>query len=300
MAPYPINGILNLNKPAGNTSFQAVAAIRRLSGVRKVGHSGTLDPDATGVLPILIGQATRLASFLTNASKTYLAQVEFGRATSTCDASGETEWTGDIARLSRQVIEEALQGFEGSIEQVPPMYSAIKYRGEPLYKLARKGVKVDRKPREVEISRLEIRDWRKPVLELEIDCGKGTYIRSLAHDLGNELGCGGHLKRLVRLRSGPFHIDQSVSMEQAEAGFKECSWESLIYPMDMIVSHLGRITVSPEAEREISCGRAIRSIEDEDTGEYELCRAYSEDGRFLGLVRFGRETGVWHPEKVFI
>ncbi|MBT4510958.1 MAG: tRNA pseudouridine(55) synthase TruB, partial [Chloroflexi bacterium] len=157
-----IDGLINLNKPKGKTSFQMVSLVRRLSGVRKVGHSGTLDPDATGVLPILIGRPTRLATFLTESTKVYRAEVEFGISTDTYDASGNVVQRGDTSALATERIEAALDSFRGVIEQTPPMYSAIKYQGKPLYHLARAGVEVPRQSRKVTISRLEITDWQSP------------------------------------------------------------------------------------------------------------------------------------------
>ncbi len=277
-----------------------VALVRKLSGVRKVGHSGTLDPDATGVLPILIGKATRLASFLIDSSKTYRAEIEFGCATTTYDSSGDVTFEGDTSPLTLEGIESALEYFRGSIQQIPPMYSAIKHQGKPLYRLARSGIEVERQSRNVHIYRLETGDWQNPFLTLEVECSKGTYIRSLAHDVGQMLGCGAHLRGLVRLQSGPFHIDQSVSVAELESGFENGSWQGFVHPLDTALMHLNAITVDTQAKSDVTYGRPTVPVEKWNVVDGELCRAYSENGQFLALVRFNGETGLWHPKKVFV
>lgn len=295
-----IDGLINLNKPKGKTSFQMVSLVRRLSGVRKVGHSGTLDPDATGVLPILIGRPTRLATFLTESTKVYRAEVEFGISTDTYDASGNVVQRGDTSALATERIEAALDSFRGVIEQTPPMYSAIKYQGKPLYHLARAGVEVPRQSRKVTISRLEITDWQSPVLCIEVECSKGTYIRSLAHDLGQVLACGAHLKSLVRTRTGPFHIDESISVEQLENGFQSGTWDEFLYPPDFAIAHLDAVVVDSEGEEALVHGRAFSSSDDQTALEGEQRRAYSSDGRFLALVCFNQEDNLWQPKRVFV
>ncbi|MGB2885276.1 MAG: tRNA pseudouridine(55) synthase TruB, partial [Dehalococcoidia bacterium] len=188
-----IDGILNLDKPRGKTSFEVVAVVRRVSGERRVGHGGTLDPEATGVLPIYLGQGTRLVEFLVDARKVYQAEIELGISTDTYDATGRIVGRGDTSALTREDVEAATYSFKGSVEQVPPMYSAVKHQGVPLYRWARAGIELPRKTRKVEFYRIEVLEWRPPLLSLEVECSKGTYIRSLAHDLGAKLGCGAHL-----------------------------------------------------------------------------------------------------------
>jgi tRNA pseudouridine55 synthase len=208
-----LDGILNIDKPAGRTSYSVVAAVKRLAGERRVGHAGTLDPDATGVLPVCLGQATRIIEFFTDTTKTYRAVIELGIATDTYDASGKITQRSDPSKIDRAMFESALVSFRGAIRQTPPMYSAVKQRGQPLYKLARAGVTVERKPRPVTVHRLELIAWQPPSATLEIECSKGTYIRSLAHELGQTLGCGAHLKNLMRTRSGIFDVKNSVSQK---------------------------------------------------------------------------------------
>jgi len=293
-----IEGILNLCKPKGTTSFSAVAAIRRLSGERKVGHGGTLDPEATGVLPICLGRATRLVEFLSYAGKAYWAEIEFGVSTDTYDAQGAVVATGDASVLSSNKVETAIDSFRGIIQQTPPMYSAVKHQGIPLYRLARAGVRVPIKPREVEIYRIDLLQWRSPIAVLEVDCSKGTYIRTLAHELGEKLGCGGHVKNLIRIKSGPFHICNGVTLTQVEAAFREGEWAGIVHPMDVAVLHLPSMTVDDEEELAISNGRLVdRVIEGATAGDY--CRVYSSDGRFIAIMSYDEERKGWQPRKVF-
>ncbi|MBI2856891.1 MAG: tRNA pseudouridine(55) synthase TruB, partial [Chloroflexi bacterium] len=210
------DGILNINKPRGMTSFDVVARVRRLTGVSRAGHAGTLDPDATGVLLVCLGKATRLAGFLSGETKTYRATVHLGVATDTYDASGRVTASCDASSVSLASVREVLTRFRGRIMQAPPAYSALKVGGRRLYQLARSGVHVTPTPRPVDVFRLELTRWAPPELDLEIDCGKGTYIRSLAHDLGSALGCGAHLCALERTRSGPFSLADSVTLGELE------------------------------------------------------------------------------------
>ncbi len=295
-----IDGIINLNKPQGKTSFQMVALVRRLTGVRKTGHSGTLDPAATGVLPILIGRATKLASFLTDSAKTYRAEIEFGRSTTTYDSSGDTIDEGDTSSLTFETIEKKLERFRGDIEQIPPMFSALKHQGKPLYKLARAGIEIARAPRKLHIFRLEIQNWQTPLLSVEVECSKGTYIRSLAHDLGQTLGCGAHLKALIRVQTGPFHIDQSVTTDQLETGFQNNSWQSFVHSPDIALSRLTAITIKASEKSNITQGKPVTPVDEQEASKNELVRVYSEEGQFLALVHFNQETGLWHPKKVFV
>jgi len=293
-----IDGILNLDKPRGKTSFEVVAAVRRLSGERRVGHGGTLDPEATGVLPICLGQGTRVVEFLAEAKKTYRAEIELGISTDTYDATGKVTGRGDTSALTREEVEAAAASFSGLVEQIPPMYSAVKYQGVPLYRWARAGVELPRTAREVEFFRIEILEWQTPLLTLEVECSKGAYIRSLAHDLGEKLGCGAHLRNLVRLSSGPFHISDAVTMSRIEDAFREGWWSELIYPIDVAVLHLPAMTVGDDDERAIINGRPLWLAQEEGPSE-GVCRAYSHSGRFVAILRYDEARGCWQPRKVF-
>lgn len=293
-----IDGILNLDKPRGKTSFEVVAAVRRLSGERRVGHGGTLDPEATGVLPICLGQGTRVVEFLAEAKKTYRAEIELGISTDTYDATGKVTGRGDTSALTREEVEAAAASFSGLVEQIPPMYSAVKHQGVPLYRWARAGVELPRTAREVEFFRIEILEWQTPLLTLEVECSKGAYIRSLAHDLGEKLGCGAHLRNLVRLSSGPFHISDAVTMSRVEDAFREGWWSELIYPIDVAVLHLPAMTVGDDDERAIINGRPLWLAQEEGPSE-GVCRAYSHSGRFVAILRYDEARGCWQPRKVF-
>jgi len=297
-----VDGILNINKPCGETSFSIVRKVRRLAGERRVGHAGTLDPAATGVLPVCLGQGTRVVEFLMDTTKAYRAEVELGVATDTYDASGQVIQVGDPSGISYGQLESALNSFMGTIQQIPPMYSAVKHHGKPLCELARAGVVVDRASRIIRIYHLELLGWQPPVVTIEVVCSKGTYIRSLAHDLGQVLGCGANLKSLIRLRCGSFDISDAVSVPQLEDAFRYGYWKHLLYPVDFVFLHWAAMVVSNDTAQAIKNGRPVYSFEQHSSinssfGEH--CRAYTHDGSFLGVLRFNPGARVWQPEKVF-
>jgi tRNA pseudouridine55 synthase len=293
-----VHGILNLRKPPGKTSMDVSRLVKRLTGERKVGHGGTLDPMASGVLPILLGQATHMMDYLIEGTKGYEAQVLLGVETDTLDATGKVTRQADASGITRAKVEAALQGFRGAIRQVPPMYSALKRGGERLYEMARAGVEVPREPREVEVFHLQLLAWEPPTFTLMVECGRGVYIRSLARDLGEALGCGAHLTALVRHRTGPFTLEDAVAPEELTGG----SWQGLVYSPDFVVSQLRAAVVGRPAEGFLRHGRQVALGR---RGELlalhgEMCRVYSLDGRFLALVRFDRPTGLWQPIRVFV
>lgn len=293
-----INGFLNVNKPEGKTSFNVVAWLRRLTEEKHVGHAGTLDPIATGVLPICFGQATRVVQFLTDSSKAYLTQIELGTATDTFDREGKIIWRGDMTGITSTLIEGALTSFQGSIEQVPPIYSALKHRGRRYYELARDGTPIKLKPRRVEIINLNLVDYQPPLITINVECSKGTYIRSLAHDLGQHLGCGAHLKNLTRLRCGPFRIEDALSLPQIEDALRQGSWKELLYPVDSPLLNWEAAVVDKRNELAIRNGLSLPLSETCPLSE-KYCRAYSLDGHFIAVLQFVPEKKLWHPEKVF-
>jgi tRNA pseudouridine55 synthase len=300
-----MDGILNINKPAGETSFSIVARIRRLSGERRAGHAGTLDPTATGVLPVCLGKGTRIIEFLVDTPKKYLAEIELGVTTDTYDGSGQVIHRGDPGDIDREQLETTIDRFRGKIRQIPPMYSAVKYHGQPLYKLARAGVEVERKSRPVTIHRLELLDWQTPLITAEIECSKGTYIRTLAYDLGEALGCGAYLKSLVRTGCGGFDIKDSVTMPELEEAFRRGYWEHYVHPVDIALHHQRAIVVNETTEELIKKGRPV-TIDDSSERERgerprtEYCRAYSADGRFLAVLESLPGGNVWQPKKVLV
>ena len=297
-----MDGILNIDKPWGKTSFSIVAMVKRLSGERRVGHAGTLDPAATGVLPVCLGRGTRVIEFLMDTTKTYRAQIELGVATDTYDASGQITQQGEPSGISKKQLKSALDSFRGLIQQTPPMYSAVKHGGKPLYRLARSGIQVERKSRKRWIYRLELTDWQPPIATIEVECSKGTYIRSLAHDLGQLLGCGANLSSLTRFRYGFFSIEDAVSLPQLEDGFRYGYWQHFVYPIDIVLSQWGVVVVGDGAEEDIRNGRPLAL---EGTGDLpspvhgNRCRVYTWDGCFLAMLCFDGEKRQWRPEKVF-
>jgi tRNA pseudouridine55 synthase len=296
-----LDGILNINKPPGITSFGAVARVKRLTGLRRAGHAGTLDPDAVGVLPICLGKATRIVEFLMDATKVYRAGIELGKATDTFDGSGKVTYQGDASSIDINKLEQALAAFRGDIRQTPPMYSALKHKGQPLYELARAGVTVERKSRAVKIYRLELIAWQPPLVTLEIECSKGTYVPSLANDLGEALGCGAYLKSLARTRYGIFDISEAISLAELEEACKKGEWEQYLYPADSVLQDMPAITVDEEGEAALKTGSPLKREADagDDTrGKYR--RAYSNDGRFLAILTRDKDSGLWRPKKVFI
>jgi tRNA pseudouridine55 synthase len=296
-----VDGIFNIDKPAGKTSYGVVAFVKRLTGEKRVGHAGTLDPDATGVLPVCLGKATRVVEYLTGATKTYRAVIELGAATDTYDAAGKVTQRGDASGITKEQLEAALNAFRGAISQTPPMYSALKHHGQPLYKLARAGVGVVRKPRAVTVHRLEVIDWQPPAITVEIECSKGTYVRSLAHDLGQVLGCGAFLKSLRRTRCGIFAIDDAVGLAELEAAHQKGDLAPYLQPIDSVLGDYSSVFIDADAEKAMKQGNTlVLEADTKDASAARLCRAYAPDGRFLGLLRYVPESGRWQPEKVFI
>ena len=295
-----IDGILNIDKPYGATSMDVVRRIKRASGQRRVGHGGTLDPVATGVLPICLGQATRMMEDLINGGKTYRADVELGVATDTYDALGEITAHADASGVSVGDVERALDGFVGDIRQAPPMYSALKRDGKRLYELARAGVEVEREARPVVVHGITLQGWAPPIATIEVRCGRGFYMRSLAHDLGQALGCGGHLKTLKRLRCGGFSVSDAASIDEMEERFADGSWRDATHAPDVALLGLRAVIVGKRGEDMIRNGRAVEGVAgDSPPIDGERGRAYSVDGRFLATLAYDGGLRRWRPEKVF-
>ncbi len=292
------DGILNINKPEGWTSFRVVARLRRLSGEKRVGHAGTLDPIATGVLPVCFGQATRVAEFLAAGTKAYLAEIRLGAATDTFDREGKVVHTGDITPITPDRIESALASFRGTIEQTPPLYSALKKDGRPYYQLVRQGLKPELRPRRVTVHSIRLIKYEPPLVTIEVECGKGTYIRSLAHDLGERLGCGAYLNNLTRLRCGPFSIEDAVTLPQFESACREDSWRELLHPIDAPLLDWKAVILDRRSECALRHGNPLVLPAAAVAGD-RYCRAYSTDGHLVAVLRFVADKGHWHPFKVF-
>jgi len=305
-----MNGILVVNKAAGLTSHQVVGRARRLLGLKRIGHTGTLDPDVTGVLPLCIGSATRVAEYLLDQSKAYSGEVTFGYSTTTQDASGEVVERADaeqVQALTEAAIRAAFQSFVGSITQVPPAYSAIKIDGQRAYDLARKGTDVEIPAREVTIYRLEIEELdltaEQPRVRFHVECSKGTYVRTLCHDLGVQLGVPAHMSALVRTRSGPFTLEQALTLEEVEAAVAAGTIAANLLPLQSALPHLTRHTIPEVLERRVHNGMDLtikRVLPNVQVGT--LLRIETRAGVLLALYRVTEivegETRT-KPEKVF-
>jgi tRNA pseudouridine55 synthase len=301
-----ISGLLNINKPQGITSHDVVARVRKLARQRKVGHAGTLDPMATGVLLVCLGQATRLIEYLMAGRKQYRATIRFGKATDTDDAEGNIIAESDPSDLTELRLQESLATFQGEIKQVPPIFSAIKKDGQPLYKRARAGQAVTVEPRSVEIHALTWIEWQPPDLVLDVVCSPGTYIRALARDLGEAVETGAHLAALTRTASGPWTLAETVSLAQleAEAAQGDIIWQRHLYPPDRAVAHLPRVSLDEQTAAHVRHGRQIRlNLADPDPlsdSDVNLIRAYTPDGEFLAiLTQVKADDKLWQPRKVF-
>jgi tRNA pseudouridine55 synthase len=289
-------GILNINKPPGITSHTAVARVRRLTGQRKVGHAGTLDPIATGVLLLCLGQATRVTEYLMAGRKKYRAVVRLGVSTDTYDAEGTVTQSVEAFHLSQDRIIDTLAPFRGVIQQVPPPYSAIQQNGQRLYKLARRGLAVQAPPRIVEIDALDLITWQPPHLTLDVTCSPGTYVRSLAHDLGQALGVGGHLSALTRLASGEWRLEDAITLDELQTVVEAGRWTDFLHPLDAALQAFDRVDLPAELARRAGQGQTIPLDQSPKT---PLARAYTPDGRLLALLQPSDEPGFWRPQKVF-
>jgi tRNA pseudouridine55 synthase len=301
-----MNGIFNIDKPSGMTSHDVVSRVKRLarsidraqsSARTRVGHAGTLDPLATGVLPIVLGKATRLVEYLADEDKAYRATVMLGANTDTYDREGTVVPVDGAVMPSREEIEQALDRFRGEIDQVPPMHSAIKIGGKKLYDLARQGIEVERQTRHVTITRLDIEAYKPPLLGIFVECSKGTYIRSLAFDLGAALGTGAYLEALQRTRHGPFTIEGATTLEGLEAAIEQGTWQESLYPPDYILAGWPTYTATTEQEREIMQGKPLH-LPPPASEKAELLAAYRPNGELLAIIYWDKDKGFWQPKKV--
>jgi len=251
-----LSGVVVVNKPSGPTSFDVVRRVKGLFKVKRVGHTGTLDPTATGVLPICVGEATKVAGFIADGEKEYEATVRFGQVTDTQDAAGRVLETRPVEGLTEDRVREALRSFVGLIEQTPPMYSARKIEGKRLYELARAGEEVEREPRTVNVDEARLTSYQPPDCGIFVRCSKGTYLRTLAHDLGARLGCGAHLRELRRVRVASFGIDESVGLDELMAAAKQGRDELARYlkPLDRALEGLAELRLDPHLSRRVAHG----------------------------------------------
>lgn len=293
----PVNGILLLNKPTGMSSNGALQVAKRLFGAAKAGHTGSLDPLATGMLPICFGEATKFSQFLLDADKSYRVTGKLGITTTTGDADGEVIETRPV-NASSAAIEAALLAFVGEIEQVPSMYSALKHKGQPLYKLARQGIEVERKPRQVTIHAIRVLAVRDDEVDFEVDCTKGTYVRSLVEDLGTKLGCGGHVKVLHRISAGSYPTDRMLTLEQLEELKDRGGVEALdavLLPESSAVADWPKVQLTDNAAFYLLQGQAVTVADRPADGMVVVFRA--SDQRFLGVAEVN-DDGMIAPRRL--
>lgn len=298
-----MDGILNIYKEQGFTSHDVVAKLRGILKQKKIGHTGTLDPDAVGVLPVCLGKATKVCDLLTDKDKTYEAVMQLGIVTDTQDLSGEVLAKQEVTVSESEVI-NAVMSFVGSYDQIPPMYSALKVNGKKLYELAREGKVVERKARKVEIRDIEITkiNMKAATVAMIVNCSKGTYIRTLCHDIGEKLGCGGAMATLKRTKVSSFVLEDSVTLEEAERLVKEGKIEERLVKVDSLFQHLEAVTVSSQYQKYVDNGNKIEIsflTAPVTPGENQEFRVYDEKERFVGIFEAESRKSL-KPKKMFL
>ncbi|MFP3342374.1 tRNA pseudouridine(55) synthase TruB [Halomonas sp. SIMBA_159] len=286
----PVNGVLLLDKPKGISSNHALQRVRRLFEAQKAGHTGTLDPMATGLLPICLGEATKFSAHLLEADKMYRTRVELGVITDTGDAEGTIIEQREVPSLTAEAVESVLTQFRGEIEQVPPMYSALKHQGKKLYELAREGKHVERAARRVSVYDSRLLAFEGTAFELEVSCSKGTYIRTLAEDIGHALGCGAHISQLRRLKTGPFNGDAMWTLEALEALVDQASREAELMPADVLVDHLPSLSVDEASYGRLAHGQSAYLAAGELSPDALTRLYYAETFIGLGVVKGPEEV----------
>jgi tRNA pseudouridine55 synthase len=291
--PATHHGYVVIDKPAGWTSHDVVSRVRRIVGEKRVGHAGTLDPAAVGVLPVAVGNATRTIEYLAAADKTYIADITFGVVTDSADIEGTVMATTDASHLTREDVESVAGLFVGEQLQIPPMHSAIKIDGTPLYQLARQGERVDIPAREISITRLDVLKWNLPTLRIELDCSKGTYVRSLARDIGEKVGTGAYLSKLVRTRVGRFQLRDALSLEELETSLQGRGWNSTALHPDVAMLDCPAIVLTDPERIDWFQGRQVPAY-----GATGVVRVYDATGNWLGIGRLDPDTAMMRPAKV--
>ncbi len=287
-AKRAVNGILLLDKPAGLSSNAALQRVRHSLAAAKGGHTGNLDVAATGLLPLCFGEATKVSAFLLDADKVYVADIALGATSSTGDREGEILQRRPVPALSAAGVAAVLDSFLGEQQQVPPMYSALKRDGRPLYEYARAGVELERAARRIHIHALRLLTLREDGLVVEVHCSKGTYVRTLAEDIGEKLGCGAHLAALRRTRAGPFSLDDAYPIERFDAG-EPASFDALLLPLDGALVDFPQVTLDAAGVFAVSRGQRIGPVSGAPVG---LCRLYAPDGSFLGIGEGACDGGI--------
>ena len=319
------NGILNIYKEKGYTSHDVVAKLRGIVRQKRIGHTGTLDPDAEGVLPVCLGKATSLCGMLTDQSKIYETVLLLGKVTDTQDLTGRVLEERETQRLTEEEVRSCIAGFAGDYEQLPPMYSALKVNGKKLYELARQGIEVERKKRKVRIHEISIQEISLPRVRMKVHCSKGTYIRTLCHDIGRKLGCGGCMESLLRIRAGCFELSDSVRLGDVEAACAAGNLDKILRPADWVFEHLRAVEIlepyrnlayngnpfSLRQMEEIQKAGEQKPEEDQASrmesgdgksrfSEGEQVRVYDAKGRFIGIYRYHGGRQEFRVEKMFL
>lgn len=312
------HGVLNVYKESGYTSFDVVAKLRGICGQKKIGHTGTLDPEAEGVLPVCLGKATKVCSMLTDSVKEYRAVMLLGVETDTQDTSGRILRKGDVSAVSEKQIRETVDSFVGKQEQIPPMYSALKVNGQKLCDLARKGQTVERKSREIEIYQINIERIELPRVQLLIECSKGTYIRTLCHDMGKKLGCHAAVEELLRTYTGGYRVEDSITLDEIQKMKDEGTLAEAIDPIEEVLCDYPAAQTLKSADRILYNGNALRmeqllsetaepfeldelmQIVEEDELPMAAVRVFDSNGTFCALYQYKEEKQNFCPEKMFL
>jgi tRNA pseudouridine55 synthase len=299
-----INGIIIINKEAGYTSFDVVAKLRGICAQRKIGHTGTLDPQAVGVLPVCLGNATKLCDMLTDKDKEYVAELLLGVETDTQDTTGNVLSEQPVSEelYTNEQINAAIMSFVGDYDQIPPMYSALKVNGKKLYELAREGREIERNARRVQIKEIEITEISLPIVKMRVVCSKGTYIRTLCADIGEKLGCGGTMRSLVRTRVGSFKAEDAFTLSQVQTLKDGGELESAVMPVDSVFAEYNALHVKGQYKKLTDNGNAFfpeQTVENIVYPEGEWVRIYGEDGSFVGIYAYNAQKAYYKPVKMF-
>lgn len=296
-----LHGIINVYKEKGYTSHDVVAKLRGIAGQKKIGHTGTLDPDAEGVLPVCLGRATKVCDLLTDKDKVYRAVLLMGQTTDTQDTSGTVLDTSDVSNLNEAQVTEAVQSFVGEYAQIPPMYSALKVGGKKLYELAREGKTVERKARNVMIHSIKILRLDLPRVEMEVSCSKGTYIRTLCHDIGEKLGVGGCMESLLRVQVGRFVLADSLRLSEIQEAKEAGNLEKMLQPIDSVFEQYRAVQIRSDQEKRLQNGNVFRKPDrSQNYDDQEMVRVYDSNGHFAAVYRYVEKDHEFRIVKMFL
>ena len=294
-----MDGVLNIRKEKGFTSFDVVAKLRGILHMKKIGHTGTLDPEAEGVLPVVLGKATKLVDLLTDKQKTYEALMHLGLETDTQDMTG-TVLCEKTVEVSEEKVETVIRGFVGEYQQIPPMYSALKVDGKKLYELAREGKTVERKARTVHFYEIDIKEINLPYVRFSVTCSKGTYIRTLCHDIGQKLGCGGCMEELIRTRSGNFTWEDSMTLAEVEEAVKDGTIEDRVIRIGQVLKDYPEIFCTREGDRLLENGNALTEYFVKGSHKEGWIRMCDSQGEFKGIYQWDEAKNRYQPQKMFL